>query len=38
MFLINKLMEKGKWDVEKEVNVMWHKMTECIRKVAKDVL
>ena len=34
----DKVIDKGEWNFEGETTAMWNQMTDCIRKVAKDVL
>ena len=31
-------MVKGKWNLDKDVDMIWNEMANCIKRVAKDVL
>ena len=33
----NKMIKEGKWDLDKDDDKMWNEMTNCIKRVAKDV-
>lgn len=35
--LLSLYNEEGKWNFEEETSVMWYKMANCIKRVAKDV-
>jgi hypothetical protein len=32
------MIKEGKWNLDEDVDRMWNEMTNCIKKVAKDVL
>ena len=31
------MIKEGKWDLDKDDDKMWNEMTNCIKRVAKDV-
>ena len=33
-----KMLKEGTWDLEDETNILWNKMGECVKRIAKGVL
>ena len=33
-----KMLKEGTWDLEDETNILWNKMGECVKRIAKGIL
>ena len=34
----DKLLKEATWDLEDETNILWNKMGECVKRIAKGIL
>ena len=33
-----KMLKEATWDLEDETNILWNKMCECVKRIAKEIL
>ena len=33
-----KMLKEATWDLEDETNILWNKMSECVKRIAKEIL
>ena len=34
----DKILKEATWDLEDETNILWNKMDECVKRIAKGIL